>query len=311
MMDLDFLSLRLRRLKAGEKWIVPKEGMVFILPRAGTGQMISGTSCLALKKGDVLVCSPEPEGKVTCSECPEFAFWHFGLTCEQLFPLFSVQEIPLLRVLFERLNSEKLHVASSPVARECHQLLAAVPPQLGIDHRSQLLRIASVVLNSEFTNARIQEAGMRRVGFVRIEEHMTQVFESLSSNDILSLSIVELANRFNVSRRHLNRLFRAHFGFSVAALRMEMRLLKAVSLLRDPNVKISDVAEQCRFHHLGLFNTCFKHRFGSSPSQWRKTHEQAPKNTPLIEGSALCQLRANGLCPWAGKSAGIQTSKPH
>jgi hypothetical protein len=67
----------------------------------------------------------------------------------------------------------------------------------------------------------------------------------------------------------LNRLFHQYFGFSLAALRMEMRLLKAMALLRDPDAKVINVAEKCGFNHLGLFNTCFKRRFGVTPGQWR------------------------------------------
>jgi AraC-like DNA-binding protein len=50
---------------------------------------------------------------------------------------------------------------------------------------------------------------------------------------------------------------------------MEIRVLKAASLLRNPDEKVINVAEQCGFNHLGLFNTCFKLRFGVSPGQWR------------------------------------------
>ncbi len=57
-----------------------------------------------------------------------------------------------------------------------------------------------------------------------------------------------------------------------------MRLLKAVSLLVDPDAKIIHVAEKCGFNHLGLFNTCFKKRFGSSPGQWRKSATEARRN---------------------------------
>ena len=35
------------------------------------------------------------------------------------------------------------------------------------------------------------------------------------------------------------------------------------------------VAEKCGFNHLGLFNTCFKKRFGASPEPWRKAIAQA------------------------------------
>jgi hypothetical protein len=94
----------------------------------------------------------------------------------------------------------------------------------------------------------------------------------------------------------LNRLFHEFFGFSVAALRMEMRLLKAVSLLRDPNIKVINVAEQCGFNHLGLFNTCFKRRFGQTPGQWRKAASPAKvRQTAGIAESAASLLDRGGL----------------
>ena len=47
-------------------------------------------------------------------------------------------------------------------------------------------------------------------------------------------------------------------------------MLKAVSLLRDPNTKVISVAEECGYNHLSLFNIMFKKRFGVTPSEWRK-----------------------------------------
>jgi AraC-like DNA-binding protein len=112
-----------------------------------------------------------------------------------------------------------------------------------------------------------------------------------------------LAEKFSCSRRHLNRLFHQHFGISVASLRMEMRLLKAMSLLRDPDAKIINVAEQCGFNHLGLFNTCFKRRFGASPGQWRKSAIEAESKPALkSDDRPACPLHVNGLCPWGGKN---------
>jgi AraC-like DNA-binding protein len=132
---------------------------------------------------------------------------------------------------------------------------------------------------------------------------MVQVFEKLTASELINLSVGELADRFSCSRRHLNRLFHQHFGVSVAALRMEMRMLKAISLLRDADVKIINVADQCGFNHLGLFNTCFKRRFGTSPGQWRKSkmgsvannQERKPANKPV------CPLLADGSCPLGGQ----------
>jgi hypothetical protein len=51
---------------------------------------------------------------------------------------------------------------------------------------------------------------------------------------------------------------------------------------------------------LGLFNTCFKRRFGASPGQWRK--KAVPNNHgPPGSGAPVpnCSLRLKGLCPLA------------
>ena len=79
--------------------------------------------------------------------------------------------------------------------------------------------------------------------------------------------------------------------------------MKAVSLLRDPDVKIISVAEQCGFNHLGLFNVCFKKRFGQTPGQWRKGAPDAGKQESSLEAGPACSMRSLGLCPWTPKKA--------
>jgi AraC-like DNA-binding protein len=247
--------------------------MCFIFPTVGTGNCTAASATHRLVPGDVLVLDTGVGGVLTAATGQEIAFRCFSSCFEHLFPLFANQEISLLQNVVDAFKGPKFFPASSAPALQCQKLLAELPPQFNLDHRSQLLRVASAILTVEFKNAQSQ-----RVGFIRAEEHMLQVFEKLSVTELLTLSVGELAGKFSCSRRHLNRLFHQNFGLSVATLRMEMRLLKAISLLRDPNAKIINVAEQCGFNHLGLFNTCFKRRFGVSPGQWRKTssHEKQP-----------------------------------
>jgi transcriptional regulator GlxA family with amidase domain len=123
------------------------------------------------------------------------------------------------------------------------------------------------------------------------------VLEHLSPDELLRLPVAELAGKFGWSRRHVNRLFHQHFGFSVAALKMEMRMLKAASLLRDPNAKVINVAGECGFDHPGLFNACFKKRFGISPGQWRpKASEVESQALALPVPDFSCLLAPHGLC---------------
>jgi len=101
----------------------------------------------------------------------------------------------------ESYKTAKIYPAKSPLAMECQRLLGVVPPQFNLDHRGQLIRIAATILSVEF-----KETQTQRAGFVRAEDHMVQVFEKLSASEIINLSVGELADRFNCSRRHLNRL---------------------------------------------------------------------------------------------------------
>jgi transcriptional regulator GlxA family with amidase domain len=130
-----------------------------------------------------------------------------------------------------------------------------------------------------------------------MDEHMARILKSLTADEIMSLSVSDLAGKFSCSRRHLNRLFWEHFGMPAAALRMETRLLRAAALLRDSDVKVILAAEQSGFNHLGLFNSCFKRRFGVSPGQWRnRTPEVESPLAKLLAGDPRCPLRAAGLC---------------
>jgi AraC-like DNA-binding protein len=300
MLQQDYLNLRLIRLKSPQEWAIKGPGFSLLFPKGGVGTYDSGVNARQFMPGDVLVVNAARGGKVCVANRGEVVFWCFNLCFEHLYPLFASNEICLFRSVIDGFIEAKLYPASDALARECYRLLADVAPQFSLDHRSQLLRVAAAILAAEFTNMRRQ-----RGGFVRIEDHMINVFESLTSADILKMPVGDLASKFSCSRRHLSRLFHQHFGLSVAALKMEMRLLKAMSLLKDPDTKVINVASECGFNHLGLFNTCFKRRFGASPGQWRKTQGQVTRKSvepALLDGDPNCALRTNGLCPWSVKS---------
>jgi len=90
-----------------------------------------------------------------------------------------------------------------------------------------------------------------------------------------------------------------------------MRMLKAVSLLRESAAKVINVAEHCGFNHLGLFNKCFKRRFGASPGQWRTLAARAHTATTVNVGNlSLCPLHSNGLCPMLGGPSVSGSSSP-
>jgi AraC-like DNA-binding protein len=239
-------------------------------------------------------------GKLCVTQGAEMVFRSFFLRLEHLMPLFASHEISLLQQVTGHFRQSILFPSSTAVAMKCRRLVEEIPPQFDLEHRSHLLRVAAAILNEEFSTAYHQ-----RPGSGQVEQRIVQIFEQLSVDQLLGLSVGELAAKFGCSRRHLNRLFHQYFSFSVGALRMELRLLKAVSLLRDVDAKVINVAAQCGFNHLGLFNTCFKKRFGVSPGRWRKQAMSGKINPAACpEANAPCPLQGKGLCPMSAGSSG-------
>jgi AraC-like DNA-binding protein len=311
MQAQDYITLRLVRLKSSEEYSMDRDEFYFVILKEGTGNCSGSHAGQRLAPGDVLLLKGGTGGKLCASHGAELVFWFFTLRLEQLIPLFDGKEISLLQSITTGLNSPKLFRASAALAKECRRLIIGVPAQFNLDHRSQLLRIAGTLLSEEFKTAHRQ-----RMSSVSVDKHLAGSFENLKVDELLNLSVGELAEKFGYTRRHLNRLFHQFFGYSVAALRMEMRLLRAVCLLRDLDAKVVTVAEQCGFNHLGLFNNCFKRRFGESPGGWRKqfiSHQEIQPAVPRGDDSK-CPLYSKGQCPmpaWPNNSVSRLFKKYH
>lgn len=295
------LTLHLRRLKPTQAWTDEAEGLHFLFLTGGTAVCAWGHSSQRLGSGDVLVLRGGTGCRLSPANGSDIVFWSFSANLEHLFPLCGPAELGLVQSVMDGFRSPKHYYAANPATGHWHRLVHDTPPQFSLEHRGQLLRVAGAVLSEELKTLRAP-AGR----YVSAAESATTALEQLSADEILSLSVPELAARFHCCPRQLNRIFHAHFGLPVGALRMEMRLLKAVSLLRNRDYKVCHVAEQCGFSHLGLFSICFRRRFGASPSQWRKTFVESESPPPkFVEADPSCRLLANGLCPWSdatGKS---------
>lgn len=300
MLSPSHLCLQLVRLKQPDNWAHKGHELGFIFPKGGSGNLDPSQEPQALLPGDVLIVNGAAPITISAIETAELTFWFFSAQLEHLFPLLGCTEISRLHGFTENLRNPRIYPALDPVAVECHRLLRESPPRFDLGHRGHLLRVVSILLAAEF-----KAVSQLRDGFGTADAHISQLFESLSVTEMLRLSVDELARRFSCSRRHLNRIFHQHFGLSVASLRMEMRLLKAATLLRDPETKVINVAESCGFNHLGLFNTCFKRRFGTTPSNWRRSalaSSAAESPTPAAPERNSCRIRENGLCPWLTQS---------
>lgn len=78
-----------------------------------------------------------------------------------------------------------------------------------------------------------------------------------------------LAECFELSPRHLNRIFRLGTGKSIKEYQNELRIASACDLLRNSALPISLVAEAVGFHRPGLFAAFFRKHLHCTPQEYR------------------------------------------
>jgi len=86
---------------------------------------------------------------------------------------------------------------------------------------------------------------------------------------LASVPVPELAAAATVSPGHLNRLFRAEFGLSVAAAVERLRCLRAATLLERTDLTAAQVARECGFADASHFSHRFRVLTGGPPSGHR------------------------------------------
>lgn len=87
------------------------------------------------------------------------------------------------------------------------------------------------------------------------------------------LSRKETARFFNRHPNHFSRFFHEHAKRNFRVYVNEIRLERSLHFLRDLRYNVTDVANLCGFTDVQYFIRCFRQRFGFTPGEFRKRHE--------------------------------------
>lgn len=85
------------------------------------------------------------------------------------------------------------------------------------------------------------------------------------------LTLNEVAENTYVSQWHLSKLLNKHMEKSFSDILNQIRIQKAKELLKDPSLRIGDVAESVGFLDLAHFSRVFKKMEGISANEYRNT----------------------------------------
>ena len=100
------------------------------------------------------------------------------------------------------------------------------------------------------------------------------IIELMEANLSEPLSLIEVADLVGLSRRQIERLFRAEMGRSPARYYLEIRLDRARHLLIQSMMPVVEVAVACGFVSASHFSKCYRELYARSPQQERLDRKQ-------------------------------------
>jgi AraC-like DNA-binding protein len=100
------------------------------------------------------------------------------------------------------------------------------------------------------------------------------------------LSLSQVAKAANISRNHLSEKFKQVTGTNFVEYVATTRFKHACDLLRNPTLRISEIAFAVGFQSLSQFNRVFKKLARKSPSQYRAEVSNREKNQDFFRKNA-------------------------
>ena len=103
------------------------------------------------------------------------------------------------------------------------------------------------------------------------DEDITQVQIWLQDNYYRDISINQLAGKFGMSTRTLNRRFKAALGISPLRFLQEIRINIAKDLLKTSNLSINEIVDKVGYQDTAFFTALFKKHLATTPIAYRET----------------------------------------
>ncbi len=101
---------------------------------------------------------------------------------------------------------------------------------------------------------------------------LVSAIELMEANIDTPLRSEELANMVNLSKRQLERLFRAHLDATPTMHYQQIRLRAGHNLLLQTSMSVLEIADACGFSSADHFSKRFRAFFGQSPTDLRQQH---------------------------------------
>lgn len=99
-----------------------------------------------------------------------------------------------------------------------------------------------------------------------IREILKTMKERMNEN----ITLKDIAEQFSFSPNYLGHLFKEEMGKNFSEMLIGMRMEQARELLKNPTLKIYEVADQVGYRYIPYFSRQFKETYGITPMEFRK-----------------------------------------
>jgi AraC-like DNA-binding protein len=240
---------------------------------SGTGMFFIDSSFYEMMTGDVFLiprntihrAMPHRSEPVTSS------ILYFS---SAILPDISLGDTFSLTAIFEQLRSSKQFRLSLEAADQEHIQLLIEDIRQELEVMQQGSRYASMLALHTIILAlsRIQSSTYREPSSLTAtgSPWMKEIVSYIEHNYHSSLSLSLLSQRAHVSPEHFSRVFKQMTGMPLTDYIHTKRILMAKRLLKDSNLSIEVLAEQCGFRSMPHFHRIFKKITGQTPAVYRR-----------------------------------------
>jgi len=107
--------------------------------------------------------------------------------------------------------------------------------------------------------------------------------------------VARLASVSGVSQAHFGRAFKTAFGLPPHRYLLTRRIERAVALLRESDLAVTEIAFQTGWNSLGTFGRIFRDITGTSPGELRAREQAAPHRPEPVPHCVLSAAHRPGL----------------
>lgn len=103
----------------------------------------------------------------------------------------------------------------------------------------------------------------------RIQAWVLRAVSSMNQRFSENIALTDIAAELSVSPQYLSQIFSRTMGVSFREYLSGLRLRRAAELLRESDLRVTEVCYQCGYRNLSHFLRSFKRRYGVSPLRYR------------------------------------------